>query len=157
MSLEQSFQATISQLKEWLIALACVGPARCPTLLLPILAVAVLSAGCATVAQVANLSEAPCNASFESQLSSILTDQGEKADVAATLAHRTYLILTTAELGPRPFLVSSLSGTDYTFFVQKKRDRCLLRLYGRQKGFWSYTNNLTYISTRELSGCACHE
>jgi hypothetical protein len=120
-------------------------------------ALAVFSAGCTTIAQVSNLSEAQCDASFESQLSSILTEQGEKDEVVTTLAHRTYLMLTRAQLGPRPFLVASPSGTDYTFFVQKKRNRCLLRLYGRQKGFVSYTNNLTYISTRELLGCACQE
>lgn len=27
-----------------------------------------------------------------------------------------------------------------------------MRLYGRQKGFTRYTNNLTYIRTRKLSG-----
>src|SRR5450830_1811599 len=121
------------------------------------LAVAVFSAGCTTIAQVANLTEAQCNASFESRLTSILTEQGEKDEVAATLTHRTYHMLTAAELGPRPFLVASPSGTDYTFFIQKKRNHCLLRLYGRRKGFVSYTNNLTYISTRELSGCTCKE
>ena len=121
------------------------------------LAAAVVSTGCATVAQLANPTEERCSVSFESQLSSILIEQSEKADVAATLAHRTYLILTSGEVGPRTFLVSSPSGTDYGFFIQKKRDHCLVRLYGRRKGFVSYTNNLTYISTRELSGCACRD
>lgn len=130
---------------------------RVPSPLLLLALAAVLSAGCATVAQVANLTEAQCSASFESELSSILTEQGEKPEGAATLAHRTYVTLTLAALGPRPFLVASPSGTDYTFFIQKKRNHCLLRLYGRQKGFVSYTNNLTYISTRELAGCACQE
>ena len=118
---------------------------------------AALAVGCTTVAQVSNLTEAPCSASLEHELSSILIEQGEKSDVADSLAHHTYLILTTAHLGPRPFLVASSSGTDYSFFVQKKTDRCLLRLYGRQKGFTSYTNDITYISTRELSGCVCQE
>ncbi len=117
----------------------------------------ILLAGCATVAQVTNLAEAPCNASFEGALSSILTEQGEKKDIADSLAHRTYLMLSSAELGPRPFVVPSPSGTDYFLFIQKKPESCLLRLYGRQKGFMSYTNNLTYISTRELSGCSCQE
>lgn len=122
-----------------------------------VLSATVFSAGCTTVAQVANLTDATCSASFESQLSSVLTEQGETADAAAGLAHHTYLILTTAHLGPRPFLVAAPSGTDYSFFVQKKSARCLLRLYGRQKGFVSYTNDLTYIATRELAGCACQE
>jgi hypothetical protein len=121
------------------------------------LAVAALSAGCTTIAQVANLGDAQCNASLESGLVSILNEQGEKDEAAATLAHRTDLMLSAAELGPRPFLVASPSGTDYTFFIQKKRSHCLLRLYGRRKGFVSYTNNLTYIATRELAGCTCRE
>jgi hypothetical protein len=127
------------------------------SVLLAASAVALFFAGCTTIAQVSNLSEGQCDASFESQLSSILNEQGEKDEAATTLAHRTYLMLTRAELGPRPFLVASPSGTDYTFFIQKKRNHCLLRLYGRQKGFVSYTNNLTYIATRDLSGCACQE
>jgi hypothetical protein len=126
-------------------------------MLLALSVAAVISGGCTTIAHVVNLKDAPCAASFETGLSSILTEQGEKSDVAQTLAHRAYRINTTADYGPRPFYVGAPSGTDYAFFVQKKDDRCLLRLYGRQKGFTSYTNNLTYISTRELPGCACEE
>jgi hypothetical protein len=121
------------------------------------LATAVVPVGCTTVAQVTNLTEGQCTASLESGLVSILTEQGEKDETAASVAHRTRQMLATTELGPRPFVVASPSGTDYTFFIQKKRNRCLLRLYGRRKGFTSYTNNLTYIATRELSGCACQE
>src|SRR5579872_2080332 len=102
--------------------------------------------GCVTVAQVSNLNEDRCAAEFEHSLSSILIGQHETPQSAGELAHRTWVILTRADLGPRPFLVASPSGTDYTFFVQQKGDRCLLRLYGRQKGFVSYTNNLTYIA-----------
>jgi hypothetical protein len=81
---------------------------------------ALLSVACQTVAQVSNLSDVPCNASFESQLSSVLTEQGERPDVADSLAHRTYRILTTAQLGPRPFLVASPSGTDYSSCCAKE-------------------------------------
>jgi len=122
-----------------------------------LLAIAVVSAGCTNVASVTNLSDSACAPSFESGLSSILIDQKEKPEVAKALAHQTYRVLTSAQLGPRPFLVASPSGTDYTFFVQRKHERCLLRLYGRQKGFMSYTNNLTYIATREIPSCACSE
>ena len=128
-----------------------------PFAYLAALALAGFSADCTTVAELSNLHEEQCGASLESSLTSILIEQGEKEDVAADLAHQTNIVLTTAGLGPRPFLAASPSGTDYEFFVQKKRDRCLLRLYGRHKGFVSYTNNLTYISTRELPGCTCRE
>lgn len=120
-------------------------------------AAAVLPAGCTTMARITDLTGAPCRAAFEEAISSLLTEQGEKKDTAHLLAYRTYLMLSKAELGPRPFLVASPSGTDYSFFIQKKRERCLLRLYGRQKGFMSYTNNLTYIATRDLMACSCQE
>jgi hypothetical protein len=139
-----------------LFMLAMIRKARV-LMLVALAAAAVFSGSCATVARVVNLTEPLCNASFEARLSSILTESGEKPDVADSLAHRAYLTLTRADYGPRPFFVGSPSGTDFTFFVQKKHDRCLLRLYARQKGFMSYTNNLTYISTRELPGCACAE
>jgi hypothetical protein len=132
-------------------------PALRIQLILSALIAAILSVGCTSVAQVSNLTDGPCGASFESHLSSVLTEQGEKPDVADSLAHHTYMLLTTAQIGPRPFLVASPSGTDYSFFVQRKTDRCLLRLYGRQKGFTSYTNDITYIATRDLPGCACQE
>ena len=122
-----------------------------------ITATAILLTGCATVAQATNLSEARCDTSFETGLSSILIEQGEEKDVPDMLAHRAYLVLSITELGSRPFLVSSPCGTDYSLFIEKKNDRCLLHLYGRQKGFMSYTNNLTYISTHELPYCSCRE
>ena len=60
------------------------------------------------------------------------------------------------DVRPRPFVVSSPSGADYGFFVQQKSE-CLLRLFNRQQGFTRYTNNLTYIATRQLDGCQCAE
>lgn len=117
----------------------------------------VVSAGCATVAQIDNLTEAQCNVSLESGVASILIEQGEKREVAESLAQETYLMLTTEELGSGSFVVSSPSGTDYSFFIQKKRQRCLLRLSRLQKRSMSLENNLTYISTRELPGCTCQE
>ncbi len=120
------------------------------------LAVFLLS-GCTTVAQVTTLSEESCNHKMRDQLESILTEEGEKPDIANRLAVNTTTVLATGALGPRPFGVSSPSGVDYSFFIQRKSDECLLRLYGRRKGFTRYTNNLTYIATRPLEGCACVE
>jgi hypothetical protein len=122
---------------------------------LALLPAALLSTRCASIARVDNLSDAACSDEFEQSLTSILSTQNEKPEVARDLAHRTYIVLTRTDRGPRPFYVSSSSGTDYTFFIDKKRGQCLLRLYGKQKGFMSYTNNLTYIATRQLSACVC--
>ena len=113
--------------------------------------------GCTTVAQVTTLSDENCHNKIREQLNAILLDEGEKPDTANRLAVNTTTVLATGALGPRPFGVSSPSGADYSFFVQRKGEECLLRLYGRQKGFTRYTNNLTYIATRSLEGCACAE
>jgi hypothetical protein len=109
------------------------------------------------MAQLSNLADPSCATEFEGQLGSILIEQGEKPEVATPLASHSRRALAIRSFGPRPFLVSSPSGTDYTFFVQAERSGCLLRLYGRRKGFMSYTNNLTYIDTRPLPACACTE
>ena len=116
-----------------------------------------LPVGCETVAGVQNLSDGVCRGSFEDGLASILVEQHETPETARELAERTRRMIEFAQLGPRPFVVSSSSGADYEFFVQKKKQGCLLRLFGRTKGFTSYTNNLTYIATRPLPGCACQE
>ena len=121
------------------------------------IAALLLCAGCATVAQVTTLSEPACRQSVERAFSTILRGQGEPEEVAVRLALSTTASLQSWGLGPRPFMVASPSGADYSFFVQRKDDACLLRLYGRQKGFVSYTNDLTYIATEPLAPCRCAE
>lgn len=116
-----------------------------------------LLSGCTTVAQITTLSDESCRQTVRGQLQSILVEEGEQPEVANRLAINTTVVLATGSLGPRPFGVSSPSGADYSFFVQHKGETCLLRLYGRRKGFMRYTNNLTYIATRALEGCACAE
>lgn len=116
---------------------------------------ALAGAGCTTVGEVTNLAEPRCAEELRSGLAGILAQQGETAEAAGRLAERSVETLAAGELGPRPFLLAAPSGTDYSFFVEVKDGRCLLRLYGRQKGFVSYTNNLTYIATRDLPSCAC--
>ena len=118
---------------------------------------ALLSAGCTSVAQITTLSDESCHQKVRGQLESIFLEEGEKSEIANRLAVNTAVVLATDSLGPRPFGVSSPSGADYSFFVQLKDQECLLRLYGRRKGFTRYTNNLTYIATRSLEGCACAE
>jgi len=116
-----------------------------------------LAAGCASVAQVTTLGSPECHQSFSAAVARILQAEGEAALPAQQLAESTTTELQVAGLGPRPFLVESPSGTDYSFFVQQKGNTCLLRLYGRQKGFVSYTNNISYIATEPLAPCQCSE
>ena len=116
---------------------------------------ALMLAGCTTVGQVRNLADTACGDAFERQLASILTAQQEADGDARHLASRTRLLLETGTLGPRPFTIAAPSGTDYALFVEPAEPACLLRLYGRQKGFTRYTNNLTWIETRPLPECRC--
>jgi hypothetical protein len=112
---------------------------------------------CTSVAQVTTLSDPACRQTLRAGLSKVLEAEGETPPVAGRLAESSTAALQSGELGPRPFLVASPSGVDYSFFVEKKGAKCLLRLYGRQKGFVSYTNNLTYIATEPLAPCECAE
>lgn len=121
------------------------------------LTVILTATGCATMAKVTNLSEESCRTSFTHHLSDILTREGEKPEAADTLARKTVSTLTTYDLGPRPFAIAAPSGTDYRFFIDRKGTDCVLTLFGRRKGFVSYTNNMTYIATEHLPDCTCAE
>lgn len=114
-----------------------------------------LAAGCTSVARITTLSEPRCQESVARAIATVLEAQGETSQVARRLAESTAIAMHSGDWGPRPFLVASPSGIDYSFFVQRKAPSCLLRLYGRQKGFVSYTNNLTYIATEPLAPCEC--
>ena len=117
----------------------------------------VLASGCASVARVTTLSDVACRDALASGFVTVLTAQAETPETASRLARDAVDALASVDMGPRPFLVASPSGTDYAFFVERKDDACLLRLYGRQKGFVSYTNNVTYIATQPLAPCRCAE
>lgn len=127
---------------------------------LPVGALALLAlciTGCATVGQVTNASAPACSSTLARQLSAILLEQGENPDTAGALAEGAVRRWQYDAPGPRPFLLSSQSGTDYALFVEPGDAQCLLRLYGRRKGFTTYTNNLTYIATRPISPCTCRK
>lgn len=113
--------------------------------------------GCASVASLTNPASEPCRTAFRDALDSSLVAQGEASEEAASQAGQYASSTTLFSKGPRPFLVSTRSGADYVFFVDKTRTGCLLRLVQRQKGFVRYSNNLTYIETRALPGCECAE
>lgn len=116
-----------------------------------------LAAACATPGQLTTLDDPACKTTVKAQLQAVLLEQGERPEVAERLAVNTTTVLATGSLGPRPFGVASPSGADYSFFVQPKEAECLLRLYGRQKGFTRFSNNLTYLATRSLAGCRCSD
>lgn len=114
-----------------------------------------LASGCVSVAKLTTLPDPGCRQRLETALAAVLQGQGEAPDEAARLAASATETLRAVDLGPRPFLVAAPSGVDYSFFVERKSAKCLLRLYGRQKGFVSYTNDLTYIATEPLAPCEC--
>ena len=120
-------------------------------------AMALLLAGCTAIARVTNPESPTCASSLRQELSEVLESRGEPTKDALALANKAVESRLLETIGPRAFWLEAPGGTDYSFFVQKKHDACLLRLYGEHKGFVSYTNNLWYIDTRELSGCDCTE
>jgi molybdate-binding protein len=120
-------------------------------------AMLLLAGGCASVARVTTLSDGACREALAAGFVAALTAQAETRETASRLAREAVDALASVDMEPRPFLVASPSGTDYAFFVERKDDACLLRLYGRQKGFVSYTNNVTYIATQPLAPCRCEE
>ena len=122
-----------------------------------ILALLPCAVRCASVGQITTLSDAACRETVSGAFVKIFESEGEPTDVARELAESTTAGLETWGLGPRPFVVASPSGVDYSFFVEPKAASCLLRLYGRQKGFVSYTNNIRYIATEPLAPCRCSE
>jgi hypothetical protein len=113
--------------------------------------------GCTSMATVTNVRDQPCRQNFARALSEILVEEGEEPERAQKVVDHAAMIGSVFDYGPRPFSISSQSGTDYSFFVDKNGEECLLHLYGRQKGFSRYTNNLTYIRTKPLPGCECRE
>ena len=122
-----------------------------------LLLLALSAVACTTVGRITNLDQPPCGETFRQALASVLVAEGESREEAERLADQTSNPRFLFAYGPRAFLVSSHSGADYTFFVQKKKEKCLLRLVERQKGFIRYTNDITYIATRSLPACQCSE
>jgi hypothetical protein len=109
------------------------------------------------MALVTNAESPICTSSLRQSLSDVLENRGEPTNESVSLADETVDSGLLATIGPEAFVLEAPGGTDYAFFVQKKHDACLLRLYGEHKGFVTYTNDLWYIATRELSGCECSD
>lgn len=107
------------------------------------------------VARLTNPAAPRCQASLRDAFELILVMQEEQPEVAEAMASSAVQAFTDVDLGPRPFKLSSPSGTDYAFFFDPEAGRCLLRLVGWQKAFVQYANNVTYVATRPLPGCRC--
>jgi hypothetical protein len=69
---------------------------------------------------VTNVGDQPCRQRFASALSDILVEEGEKPGRAQKVVDHTETIVAVFDYGQRPFSVSFQSGTDYSFFVEKK-------------------------------------
>jgi hypothetical protein len=119
------------------------------------LAASAASTACLTNALVTNLGDDSCRSTLTRAISSILVGQREQREIADQLAADAVEAMVPTDLSHVSFSVSSPSGTDYTFVFRLKKEGCLLRLYGRARGSWVYTNDLTYIATEPLPGCTC--
>ena len=115
-------------------------------------------AGCSpSVARLLNPKYPRCQESLRKAFEITLAGQGETDEVAQKVAAGAVQALVDAELGARPFKVSSPSGVDYGYFFEREDDRCLLRLVAWQKGFVQYSDNVTFLATRPLPGCGCKQ
>ena len=77
--------------------------------------------GCTTMATMTNVRDQPCRQNFSSALSEMLVEEGEETDRVQRLVENPDSVGSVFDYGPRPFSVSSRSGTDYSFFVGKRR------------------------------------
>ena len=106
-------------------------------------------------ATVSNLSDAACSRSFSAAVASSLEQQGETPEEATAAASRALRLLPLSEERYR-FEAASNSGVSYGFLLQpRKSNRCVLRLYERQKNGATISNTFTYFATRDLSDCSC--
>jgi len=110
------------------------------------------------IARVTNLSEAVCRDSFKQQVASALVKQGEAKDTAVAMSIDTASALSYRKK-PDMFFAFSPSGLRYGFFVQNRKEGCILRMYERQKKILGSTatleNGVNYFATGRLTGCAC--
>ncbi len=80
--------------------------------------------GCTSIAAVTNLRDQPCQQNSAMALSEILLAEGEEPARVQKIVDKADLLGSAFDYGPRPFVVSSQSGTDHSFFVEKKGEKC---------------------------------
>lgn len=118
-------------------------------------AAAVALAGCATPTRIDNPADSACQRSVQEALSGILAGQGEPPSAYEPAVAQITEPGHLWQLSSRPFVLRTASSADYGFFVARSGDACELRLFMRARGSVRYTNNLTWIDSRQLSGCRC--
>lgn len=111
---------------------------------------------CVSMGRILNLEASSCTDSLSEQLTISLIGQGEKSDEAKQTARHSVHLLQLVKLGKRPFGVSTRDA-DYTYFIENSKGNCVLRLLSIRKGFWRYSNNLTFIDTRIVPECLCED
>jgi len=122
-----------------------------------LLALALLVACSPTVAQILNPGYPRCQKSMREAFAITLVGQGESDAVAEKLADETVRALADAELGAKPFKVTSPSGAQYGYFFEREDDRCLLRMAAVQVGILQVSDNVRFLATRPLPGCGCRQ
>jgi hypothetical protein len=105
-----------------------------------------------------DLRDPPCASRLASQLTAILTEEGEDPQVSETLARATVGDLVIGQGDPRRFSVSSPSGTTYGFEVAgRAASPCELRLYRRAgDGSSVAEDSVAYLAKRPLPDCVCN-
>ncbi len=111
---------------------------------------------CASVGKITNQDDSECLKNFQTQLALVMTEEGEPQLSAQRIASKIVAGLSFHPLGRRIFLVEG-EDTDYSFFIQNNNGQCVLRLVRTRKGFTTYTNNLTYINSKDIPICRCED
>jgi hypothetical protein len=111
------------------------------------------------ISRVTNLSDSACKDSFSQQLASALVKQGETTDAANEMSKDTVSALSYSRTS-KMFYAYSPSDLRYGFFVQNRKEGCVLRMYERQKTVFgnkkaTLTNSVNYFATGQLAGCSC--
>jgi hypothetical protein len=119
-----------------------------------ILALAGTSGCLGTAARMPTLAEPACRGSFSRAIASILVGQGEPPALASRLGDSTVQSLIDADLGPRPFEVSTNYPADYDFLVTTEKSQCVLNLIGRTRNNVSVSGTIA-IASQPFSGCVC--
>jgi hypothetical protein len=104
-----------------------------------------------------DLRDPACASMLEAQVTAILAEEGEGAQMAETLAREIVGGLVVGQGTARRFSVSSPAGTTYGFEVEGAGHApCELRLYRRAWGANVTEDSVSYLAKRPLPACACN-
>jgi hypothetical protein len=128
----------------------------CLRLALPIVLLCGATGCMGTPARMPDIASQACRAGFSDAIAAMLVEHDERPDVARRAADRAVESIIDADLGPRGFEVSTNYPADYDMIVTLDKSRCVLTLFGLNKGGMSISGTVP-IESKPFSGCLCTE